>query len=133
MVTIRLLVIFSKFLLCHEHGAVHVPLPGCRFLSQFPVRAFNMFQELPVHEKDTMDSYIFGLHQSHSKFEERPCEMNQVVDLPPLGICNFELTIFMVLAVFVNGVPEPTRLLKHQKCGVPAGLYIMEGEKPRPS
>jgi hypothetical protein len=77
-----------------------------------------------------MDSYIFGLYQSHGKFEERPCYIDQVVDLPPLGIGDFELAIFMVSAVFINGVPEPARSLEYQKSRVLAGLYVVEGEKP---
>lgn len=38
-----------------------------------------------------MNCHIFGLHQSHGELEERFSQVDQIVNLPPFNVSNFEL------------------------------------------
>lgn len=63
-----------------------------------------MLQELPIHKEHAMNSHVFCLHQSHSELKERFGQVDQVVNLPPFNVSNFELGVFMITAVFVDDI-----------------------------
>lgn len=62
-----------------------------------------------------MDFDVFGFHQSYDGLEKRLGQKNEVVNLPPFNVSNFELRVFMIAAVFVEHISQPKCSAKHQK------------------
>lgn len=62
-----------------------------------------------------MKSYTLCLHQSHCKLEKRSRQMNEIIYLPPLDSCDFELGIVIVLAVSFDGILESARASQHEE------------------
>lgn len=91
MITICFFIVFFQLLFRDKKGFEHIPLPRCGFLSQLSIRALNVFQELPVHKEDTVNSHVFCLHQSCCELEERPRQVDQIINLPPFSVSEFEL------------------------------------------
>jgi hypothetical protein len=113
MVMVSFVIIISEFLFRRKQGIVHSPLPQRHLPAQTLGRAFNMFQELPVDEENTMDSHIPYFHKGHRELKERLCQLEKIVDLSPLNIADFELRIVVIFAIPVKTIPQFSSSAKH--------------------